>query len=260
MNLEDILGSKSDELPPIPEAAPVITIFVRHSPSCKYAGDEFSKRCNCKKHFRWTQNGKQYRRKTGSRTWEEADRQKRRLEDQLSGRPVAAAQSTSLPDAIEIFKTDKKNQGFTDGVLDKYARELERLQTFAERHGAFTVAALSRELLIKYQGAWEELYPSSNTRQMVQARLKNFLRFCFDSRWLDRVPRLTTIKADEPPTLPLSAAEYDRLLEKAAPDCDQAAEDRHARFRANPARYSSRDSFGVERKPNVCFLDRQRQD
>jgi integrase/recombinase XerD len=227
MDLEKLLGGDSAPEPAIVEAAPVITIFVRHAADCKYAGDEFCKRCDCKKHFRWTRNGKQYRRKTGTRSWAEAERQKRVLEDQLAGRtPVAAAHSTSLPDAIEIFKTDKKNQGFTDGVLDKYARELERLQTFAERHGAFTVAALSRELLIKYQGAWEELYPSSNTRQMVQARLKNFLRFCFDSRWLDRVPRLTTIKADEPPTLPLSAAEYDRLLEtvpKTFPEAKKAA-------------------------------------
>ena len=28
-------------------AAPVVTIFVRHLADCKYAGDEFSKRCNC---------------------------------------------------------------------------------------------------------------------------------------------------------------------------------------------------------------------
>lgn len=32
--------------------APLITIFVRHSPDCKYVGDEFGKRCKCKKHLR----------------------------------------------------------------------------------------------------------------------------------------------------------------------------------------------------------------
>ena len=26
---------------------PIITIFVRHSADCKYAGDEFEKRCRC---------------------------------------------------------------------------------------------------------------------------------------------------------------------------------------------------------------------
>jgi hypothetical protein len=32
---------------------PVITIFVRHSKGCKYSGDEFCRRCNCRKHFRY---------------------------------------------------------------------------------------------------------------------------------------------------------------------------------------------------------------
>jgi hypothetical protein len=41
----------------------VLTLFVRHTPACKYAGDEFAKRCNCRKHFRWrAANGVQHRR------------------------------------------------------------------------------------------------------------------------------------------------------------------------------------------------------
>jgi site-specific recombinase XerD len=193
---------------------PVITIFVRHSPGCKYAGDEFSKRCNCRKHLRWTQNGQQFRRKAGTRSWSEAEEQKRRLEDQLAGRIPSepTAEGRTIADAIEVFKADKKNQGVTDGVIGKYSRELDRLKAFAEDSKVFTVAGLSRELLIEYQAGWDALYPSSNTRQQVQARLKHFIRFCYDNRWLERVPRLSTIKADEAPTLPLSQAEYTKLL------------------------------------------------
>jgi integrase/recombinase XerD len=193
--------------------APVITIFVRHAADCKYAGDEFCKRCSCKKHFRWTQGGKQHRRKAGTRSWGEAEDTKRRLEDQLAGRiPAEPSEVRTLLDAIDVFKADKKNQGITADVLGKYARELDRLRVFAEGRRTFTIAGVSRELLIDYQAEWGALYPSSNTRQMVQARLKNFLRFCYDNRWLDRVPRLSSIKADEAPTLPLTAAEYAKLL------------------------------------------------
>jgi len=208
--------------------APLITIFVRHSADCKYAGDEFSKRCNCRKHFRWTQNGVQHRQKAGTRSWAEAEEQKRRLEDQLTGRVPSevTSEARTIADAIEVFKADKKNQGITEDVLNKYARELTRLRIFAEAQKAFTVAGLSRELLIDYQAEWETLYPSSNTRQMVQARLKNFLRFCFDSKWLDRVPRLSSIRAEEAPTLPLTSKEYARLLKTIAgsfPDSTKAA-------------------------------------
>ena len=195
--------------------APVITIFVRHSADCEYQGDEFCKRCNCRKHLRWTQNGRQYRRKAGCRSWAVAEEKKRELEDQVTGRtPVLPTDEPKLIDeAIQLFKTDKENQKVTDGVLQKYARELERLKSFAQAKGVFTVGGLTRALLIEYQAMWEERYPSSNTQQMVQARLKNFLRFCFDSKWLERVPRLSPIKADEVPTLPLTSREYQKLLE-----------------------------------------------
>jgi site-specific recombinase XerD len=194
--------------------APVITIFVRHAKDCKYAGDEFEKRCRCRKHFRWSQNRKQHRASAGTRSWAEAEDKKRNLEDQLAGRVPAEPQKGArlLADSIEVFKADKKNQGISADVLNKYARELDRFKTFAETRNTFTVAAIAREMLIDYQAEWEALYPSSNTRQMVQARLKNFLRFCYDNKWLDRVPRLSSIKADEAPTLPLTAKEYEKLL------------------------------------------------
>jgi integrase/recombinase XerD len=194
--------------------APLITVFVRHSAGCKYAGDEFSKLCQCKKHLRWTHDGKQHRMKTGARSWAEAEDAKRDLEAQLTGRPPEHSNAPqTLADAIEVFRADKKNQGVTLGVLSKYKRELSRLEAYAGGKGVFTVAGLSRELLIEHQSEWERLYPSSNTRQQVQARLRSFLRFCFDSRWLDRIPRMSTIKADEAPTLPLIDKEYKKLLE-----------------------------------------------
>jgi integrase/recombinase XerD len=233
-------------------AAPVITLFVRHSAGCKYAGDEFAKRCACRKHFRWTQNSKQFRRKAGTRSWGEAENLKRELEDQLAGR--APSESTSegrtLADALEVFKADKKNQGISEDVLNKYARELDRLRSFAEGRKAFTVAGLSRELLIEYQAEWETLYPSSNTRQMVQARLKNFLRFCYDNKWLDRVPRFSSIKAEEAPTLPLTGKEYEKLLETIPSSFPDSTKARRFRALIRLMRYSGlaiRDAVTIRR-------------
>ena len=194
--------------------APLITIFVRHSAGCKYAGDEFSKRCQCKKHLRWTHDGKQHRMKTGARSWVGAEDTEARSGDTADG-PAARAQQCpqTLADAIEVFRADKKNQGVTAGRAEQIQTRAESLEAYAGSKGAFTVAGLTRELLIEYQSDWEAVYPSSNTRQQVQARLRSFLRFCFDSRWLDRIPRMSTIKADEAPTLPLTDKEYKKLLE-----------------------------------------------
>lgn len=108
---------------------------------------------------------------------------------------------------------DKKSQGITANVLGRYERELARLRDFAERKGVFTAAGLSRELLIEYKADWENLYPSGNTQSVVQARLKNFLHFCFDSQWMGRIPKLSRVKVDEVPTLPLTAEEYRSLVD-----------------------------------------------
>ena len=71
-----------------PSNVPVVTIFVRHSAACKYKGDEFCRRCNCRKHLCWTAGGVQYRRSAKARTWVEAECQKQYLIEQMSaGKP-----------------------------------------------------------------------------------------------------------------------------------------------------------------------------
>jgi integrase/recombinase XerD len=198
-------------------STPLITILVRHSKGCKYAGDEFCKRCNCRKHLRWSQGGKQFRKQAGTRSWEEAEKAKDRLEAQLSGRPLPKDESGfPLQEAIRLFRADKENQGFSAGVNGKYERELDRLRAFCERHSIFTVQAVTREILIAYAATWPDLYESTMTRYQVQARLKHFLRFCMDSGWLDRAPKLSRIRVDAPPTLPLTDKDYAALL-KAIP-------------------------------------------
>lgn len=198
---------------------PVITVFVRHSAKngqpCKYAGDEFSRRCDCRKHFRWTQNGIQYRRKAGTRSWAEAEDIKRQLQDQLAGRtPEVGPEDNvrTVSEAVDLFITDKKVQGISGGVVSRYKNELGRFQTYCEHENVFTVQGITRELLTGYAATWDEHYPSGNTRVSVRERLRSFLRYCFECRWLDRIPAVPKVEADEPPTLPLTEAEYAHVL------------------------------------------------
>ena len=199
----------------IKPGAPVITIFVRHSPDCKYRDDEFCKRCNCRKHLRWSSAGKQYRKKAGTRSWVEAEEKKRELEGQLSGRVPEVKPEQEQRDTqacIDTFLQDKKVQGVTASVLGKYTRELARLREYCERNGIYTVQGITRELLSGFCATWPDLYPSSYTRAKVRERVRSFLRYCYEVQWLPRIPTLPKIKIEEPPTLPLSADEYARLL------------------------------------------------
>lgn len=232
--------------------APVITIFVRHASDCKYKGDEFARRCRCRKHLRWTHNGKQYRRTAGTRSWAEAETVKREIEDQLSGRLTETKPEDNvrgLQESIGVFLEDKKVQGVTPGVLGKYTRELERLRVYCENHGIFTVQGITRELLTGFCGTWETTYASSYTRSKVRERVRGFLRYGYEAQWLPRIPALPKIKVAEPPTLPLTPKEYDHLLDTVygvVPDAAQAKV--HALFQL--MRWSGlaiRDALTLER-------------
>ena len=193
-------------------SAPLITVFVRHSPGCPYKGDEFCKRCNCRKHLRWSQGGKQYRKSAGSRSWQGAEETKRQIEDQLAGRvaTVSPAEGMPLAEALKSFLSYKTVQAGKEP--DRYAREIGRLNTFLTGRGVFTVQGITRELLTDYMGTWAETYPSSYSRVIVRARLRCYLRYCYQSQWLIRMPDLASIKSEETPTLPLTEAEYAALL------------------------------------------------
>lgn len=197
-------------------STPLVTIFVRHAADCKYIGDEFTKRCNCRKHFRWTLKGKQYRRAAGTRSWAEAEDNKARLLDQLAGRVTEKPTGQLLSEAIQTFDANKEAQGVKPRVRAMYARELKRLREFSEHRNLWMVAqALTMENLVELRSTWTDVYKSSYSRSVVQKHLNNFLRFCYDAKWIDRIPRLSPIKVDEPETLPLSAAEYTKVLKAA---------------------------------------------
>ncbi len=195
---------------------PIITILVRHSASCKYRGDEFEKRCHCPKHLRWSHAGKQNRASAHTRSWASAEEKKREIEDQLAGRQPEVDPEQEQRDTqacIDIFLQDKKNQGLTEKVISKYTRELARLRVYCEQNRVYAVQGITLELLTGLCATWPELYPSSYTRAKVRERVRSFLRYCYEAQWIPRIPALPKIKIEEPPTLPLTPAEYTRLLD-----------------------------------------------
>ena len=196
-------------------APPLITIFVRHSADCKYAGDEFCKRCSCRKHLRWTQGGKQYRRKAGTRSWQEAEEQKRRLEDQLAGRTPTTTKVNAWTANRCGGKAFSPGQDHTRTLQRSTRQVFPRVGTAAEilrTCRSFRCSSDHEGIAYRLLRHVAELYPTTATRAKVRERCRSFLRYCYEAQWLTRVPVLPKIKVDEPPTMPLTAAEYERLL------------------------------------------------
>jgi hypothetical protein len=60
-----------------------LQIFVRHSKDCPHRDDYFYKKCKCPKHLRWRHNGKQMTTSAKTRSWAEAEKAKRSVEDEF---------------------------------------------------------------------------------------------------------------------------------------------------------------------------------
>lgn len=72
---------------------------------------------------------------------------------------------------------------------------------------------ITREVITGFCAGWPEQYPSTVTRAKLRERYKSFLRYCFEARWIERLPPWPKIKIEAPPTLPLTEAEYAALLD-----------------------------------------------
>ena len=156
---------------------PTITIFVRHSPGCRYGGDEFCKRCACRKHLRWSHDGKQYRRKAGTRSWSEAEEAKRRLEDELAGRKPAAdpSQGMTVAEAVDVFMQAKRNDGLEVPTLQKLQKTCDRIRDFAHNGGVFVLENITLIHLTTWP--WDRYFKTTHSLRTNQERVKSFFRY-----------------------------------------------------------------------------------
>ena len=211
---------------------PSIEIFVRHAADCPRRDNPTHKGCKCPKHLRWSHDGKQYRQAAKTRTWGIAKSDGGRWRrDSKQQTPLARLKPSprdggrhrhrpTIQKAVELFLSDKRSQGLNDNLVKKSASKLGRLIEFMQSQSRFFPHEMTVEDFTLFRAGWNTTYPSSTTRSKVQERLRAFLRYCYDARFIDRIPRLTTIKIDAPPTMPLSDAEYKNLLKAVAKEFD----------------------------------------
>jgi site-specific recombinase XerD len=106
----------------------------------------------------------------------------------------------------------KKSQRIGDTTVKRHERELKRLADFLGNNGIYVASGINAEVLYKFRETWLTLYPASSTQREAQQRIRQFLRFLHDEGHIQKLPRLTPINVDQPPTMPLDEKQYKRLL------------------------------------------------
>ncbi|QHN02948.1 tyrosine-type recombinase/integrase [Granulicella sp. WH15] len=202
-------------------SVPLVTIFVRHSANCPHKSDHFYRRCNCRKSLRYFYDGKQKVQSAKTRSWIHAEEAKRELEDHF--RSPAAVQPPAVPVetesqptiglTVQRFLGNKKTQGLTVNVLQKYERELGRFAAFMTKRSHLFLRDIESEDIAVFREGWQDLYPSPTTRSKVQDRLKTFLWYCYETRLIDRMPQLLPIRVRRPQAIPLSEKQFQELLQ-----------------------------------------------
>jgi integrase/recombinase XerD len=193
---------------------PIITIFVRHASNCKYCEDETSKRCDCPKHLRWTREHKQHRASAHTRSWAEAERQKRDLEDQLAGRaPDPKAQSRlAVEDACERFMLAKKNARLEAPSLQKLQKVVDRIAMFCAASKLTFLDEVNRTHVETWD--WSRYFKTTHSLRANQNRVRAFFRYFHDAGITVRNPAAAweRIKGKMEQVRGFTPEEFDHIL------------------------------------------------
>lgn len=180
------------------------------------------------------------RRSAKARTWAEAERQKQYLFEQMSAGNTAATPTVApaIHSLVEAFVTSKQSQRIGGTTVKRHKRELNRLADFLAENGIFVPNAITAAALHKFRETWKTLYPASSTQREAQQRIRQFLRFLHDDGCLQKLPRLSPIKVDQPPTMPLHDKQYKALLGAIPKALDHKGPGRRMRAVAQLMRHS----------------------
>src|SRR4029077_1562475 len=116
-----------------------VVIFVRHANTCPHFTEEGYANCRCPKWLRWSRAGKQHRQSAGTRTWGEAEKKQKKLQEQLNSGESPATSATAPQQTIaqlaEIFMRRKLSEGIQPTTERKVRYHLKRFEEFMAARG-----------------------------------------------------------------------------------------------------------------------------
>jgi len=196
---------------------PIITIFVRHTPGCKYEGEEFAKSCRCRKHFRWSKGGKQFRKTAGTRSWTQAEENKLQLQAQLTGVPIphAPKERLTVADAVETFMAAKRQDGLEPPTLQKLAKATARIQDFCHAEGVYVLEDVNLTHVSTWP--WNRYFKTTHSLTINQQRVKSFFRYFHNAGTLTRNPAASwkQVKGKTSQISGFEPQEFERILQTA---------------------------------------------
>ena len=130
-------------------------------------------------------------------------------------RTTGTVEFSTVDGAIDLYLASKKASGYTPKSLDKLELIFrDRLQVFLAQRGIVYLKDVKRSHLETWRSVWTG---TATTKGKTQGRLKGFFDWAVKSDLIEKSPALglERIKGarDVPPTMALTDAQFDSLLE-----------------------------------------------
>jgi integrase/recombinase XerD len=183
----------------------VLTLYRRHLKKCPHRS-RHERRCKCPLHVEGTLRGEPIRKALDVTSWEAAQD---RVRDWELG--IVHTDAVTIAEARTRYLEDAEGRKLSRESLKKYRGLIGQLEAFGEKRGVRYVRQLDLQTLRDFRNAWKDGAISGKKKL---ERLRSFFRFAVQSHWVKENPVLAMRppKVTDPPTLPFSKTEIDRIL------------------------------------------------
>ena len=185
----------------------MLTLFRRHLETCPHRDKgRLHRHCKCPLHAQGVLRGEKIRRALNLTSWEAGQD---RIRDWELG--IVHENAITIADAKKQFLDDAAARKLSGESLKKYRGLLGQLETFGSKRGLRYVRQLDLQALREFRNSWKDGAISGKKKL---ERLRSFFRFALQSNWVKQNPVLAmrSPKVTQPPTLPFSKDEVDKIL------------------------------------------------
>jgi integrase/recombinase XerD len=224
----------------------LLSVFTRHSTSCRFSRDRACRRCNCPKWVGGQVNGYYFRQSAKTRQWAEAEDVRVKLEEALIkglppfGTAVAAASAPPIPtpadpppasrmevpepripkprprvtvaQAVEAYLSDAVSRSVETSTLKKLETIFRKqFLVWTRVEGIEYLDELELDTLLNFRNTWED---GPLAKQKKQSRVIGFFWACVRRRYLTENPAigLGKIKVVQIPTDYFPPDEFERII------------------------------------------------
>ena len=224
----------------------LLSVFTRHSTSCRFSRDRACRRCNCPKWVGGQVNGYYFRQSAKTRQWAEAEEVRVKLEEALIkglppfGTAVAAGSAPPIPtpadppsasrtevpeprvpkprprvtvaQAVEAYLADAVSRSVETSTLKKLETIFRKqFLAWTRVEGIEYLDELELDTLLNFRNTWED---GPLAKQKKQSRVIGFFWACVRRRYLTENPAigLGKIKVVQIPTDYFPPDEFERII------------------------------------------------